>query len=513
MRLRRRVQLLLLAFFALVAADFAFDLYLVTQRDHVQADIQERLDPAQDELANLLTALVDQETGERGYIITGREDFLQPYLTGQSQLNQSLDELSHSLEDRPALSAGVERVESRVGAWRQLGADFEITAKRAGRDADASTLVSTGTSKTLFDRARAEIEDLEDAVRAELDHERSSLESLQARLTRFRVLTLLAALLLLALGGVLLRRWITAPLLELGTAVRHVVSGGLTETIPAPGPPELAQLGRDVEAMRRHLLTEVDDASRAREALAKRGMIVLTLQEELAASRPVLPSSLRMAVRFAPAEGIVAGDWHDVIISDDGKVIVALVDVSGHGAEAGIFALRTKELTCAAVRMGLDPGEAFAWVARQLGDTGEAFLTGVLIEIDGDTGRLRYANAGHPPVLVYGDHAVGALASTGPLLGPVGGAWATAESELLPGGFLAAYSDGLVEATDDTQEEFGVDRLSQALKSWQHGDVERIADACLASLGRFSAGQRRDDMTLLLVGRGPATTSSASLPA
>lgn len=69
------------------------------------------------------------------------------------------------------------------------------------------------------------------------------------------------------------------------------------------------------------------------------------------------------------------------------RAALVVVDVSGHGADAGVFALRAKDLTLAAIESGYGPGEALAWVAARLGDTDERFLTGVMVEIDDLYGR------------------------------------------------------------------------------------------------------------------------------
>jgi len=252
--------------------------------------------------------------------------------------------------------------------------------------------------------------------------------------------------------------------------------------------------------MRRRILDEVEEAQRAREALADRGMIVLTLREELAApAKPSLPPGVRMANRFAPAQGIVAGDWLDVVRLDAAHVALALVDVSGHGAGVGAFALRTKALTVAACQTH-EPGDALRWVADQLGDTGEQFLTGVVVRLDADTGVVRYASAGHPPMLLGGLTGITRLDPTGPLLGPVGGEWGTAEVDLGRGGVLVAYSDGLIEARNAAGEPFGIDRLADIVEDTQLDGPDAVADACIEAVQRHQAS-REDDLTLCVLAR------------
>lgn len=505
LRLRRRIQLLFVPFVVLLAVDLALDGYLVRERDQALAVVESRLDPGRAALADLLQALVDQETANRGYLITGQEQFLDEYEMGGTVADARLDTLAGLFRGEPSFEAAVERVRSRVTSWRQVGAEFEIAAKRAGRDEDAADLVATGTSTELFDAARNEIASLRAQVTAERVRLDERLDELRSRLTMLRILSLLLAMAFLVVGGWLLVGWIGRPLAELGRAVRAVAAGDLEGQIPSPGPPDLAELGADVEAMRRRILAEVDDASRARAALAKRGMIVLTLQEELAPGRPELPAGVTMASRHLPAEGMVAGDWFDVVPLGPDRIAVALVDVSGHGPESAVFALTTKQLTLVALRSGVGPAAALDWLAAQLRDTGEKFLTAVVLEVDAAARTVRYANAGHPPVLLRDMDGVHLLGPTGPLLGPFPATWSEREIRLPSGGSVAAYSDGVVEAVLDDGSEFGVERLAEALAAADGSDAESMAEHCTAEVVDRWSAHRHDDFTLVVVSLAAAS--------
>lgn len=500
MRLRRRVQLLLATFLSLVVLTVAVDVALLRVRAREDEQLARTLRPAQLELAALLTSLVDQETGQRGFLLTGREDFLQPYVEGKMRTAESLDQLRSLLGDHDDLLAGVQRVRSRVSAWQEIGADFEIAARREGRTDVVSALVTAGTSRDLFTRLRNEVADVSVDLAAALDEESDQLAALDDRLVLLDIGILALSAVLLAAAAVAARVWFTNPLEQLSESVQAVASGALQSTVSVQGPQEFTQLGDDVEAMRRRILDEVEDAQRAREALADRGMVVLTLREELAAPvSPLLPRGMRLANRFAPAQGIVAGDWLDVVPLGGERVALALVDVSGHGAGVGAFALRTKALTVAAAQ-NHEPGDALRWVADQLGDTGEQFLTGVVVHIDAETGGVRFASAGHPPMLLGGLTGITLLESTGPLLGPLRGAWATVDVELPRGGVLVAYSDGLIEARNAGGEPFGIERLAEIVERTQLDGPDAVADACLAAVQHHQRS-REDDLTLCVVSR------------
>jgi sigma-B regulation protein RsbU (phosphoserine phosphatase) len=500
MHLRRRVQLLFVALFIILVAGVALNAWVETERQRVSHAADDHLVPARDELNKLLTSLVDQETGQRGFLLTGDDAFLEPLTTGRRQTVASLRRLRTLLEDDPAALAGVDRVRSRTDAWQQLAADFEIDAKRSGRDQIVSALVASGTGRRLFEQVRTEIAGTATLLDARLTAHQARVDQLHDRMSVVRVANVLAALVLLAVTWRLVGRWVTLPLGRLSSAVRAAASGALRDPIPASGPPDLAELAADIDAMRRRLLAEVDDAARARAALADRGMIVVALRDDLAPTAVDLPWELSLAGRFRPAKGLVAGDWWDAVRLDDDRIALALVDVSGHGAEVATFALRTKALTMAAIR-SCEPGEALAWLADRLGQTGELFLTGVVLEVSASTGEVRYASAGHPPLLLAGLTGVTELRATGPLLGPLAGSWETADAKLDRGGVLVAYSDGLVEARNGDGELFGVDRLRQVVADRQLGGVDAVADGAMEEVQAFAAESGSDDVTLCVLGR------------
>lgn len=500
MRLRVRILLLFVALFGVVSVDFTVDGIIEHNRDRSRSVIDKELVPGRTALDELTTSLVDQETGERGFLLTGKPEFLEPYTTGKRQSQALLARLQQLFAGDNDTLAAIDRVQSRVDAWQQLAAGFEIDAKQQGREGLVTALVSSGTGKQLFDRVRAEIADTQSLLDRRVAAQQRHVRDVGRRLDLLRLVGVLLSLLVIGWTGRLVIRWVTVPLRQLGAAVRHTAAGALREPIPAPGPPDIAELGVDVDAMRRRLLAEIDDAARARAALADRGMIVVTLRDDLAPAIPDLPSGVAVAGRFRPAKGLVAGDWYDVLRVNDDRIAMALIDVSGHGAEVATFALRTKALTMAAIASH-GPGAAFAWLSNHLGDTGELFLTGVIIELSASSGEVRYASAGHPPLLLAGVTGVTELPPTGPLLGPLAGRWDTETAQLERGGVLLAYSDGLVEARNVEGKQFGIERAAALLAQHQLGGVAEVADATVAAVEQFAAEGGRDDVTLCVLGR------------
>ena len=230
----------------------------------------------------------------------------------------------------------------------------------------------------------------------------------------------------------LVRRWITLPVAEIGGAIRRVRSGSLDEPVPEVGPPEIAGLARDVDEMRVRLSEMALDAERARESIEQNATVVLTLRANQRPDVGELPAGWSVAADIRAAEGLVAGDCADVARLDEHTVAVLIVDISGHGAVAGILALRCKELLRSALSLGAEPGEALESTAGQLGSLGdETFLSALVVVIDVRDGSMRYANAGHPPALVCDrDGTTVPLPPTGPIMGPFTSTWATGRAVL-----------------------------------------------------------------------------------
>lgn len=505
LRLRRRIQLLALAFVALIGLDVLAAVQLTVVRDRTAREVDQKLAPARQEVAAALNSLISQAKGQRDYLITGAPSQLDAYLTARSATARSLDRLRTLIESEGALVRGVEAARDAVARWQAEVAEPEIAAKQSGRSADAATLVAAEDNVRRFEAATAKLDELRRGVNTQLSEAEVARDRSRALTTRVLFGSLVIALLILVVTRALIGRWITQPLDELRRSVAQVAGGDLDHQIQPVGPPELAEVAQGVENMRRRILTELDDADRARGALARRGLVVLTLRDELAASKAPLPAGWQVASRFDPAEGILAGDWWDAMALRDDRMALALVDVAGHGAATGVYALRTKQLVLAALRQGYDPGAAWSWVHDHLGDSGEQFLTGVAITLDTKTGACRWASAGHPDMLLVHPRAseVHHLEATGPIVGPIPPGWETADAQIPVGGVLIAYTDGLIEARDAQGEQFGVDRLVEVVRrAARDGGPAEIADACIAAARKHAAGTFLDDVTVVAVGRG-----------
>lgn len=173
------------------------------------------------------------------------------------------------------------------------------------------------------------------------------------------------------------------------------------------------------------------------------------IQEALQPPAATLPAGWEIAAASLPARD-VGGDVYDLIPHADGRLTVAVADVSGKGVAGALFGAMFQTAVRAGLARGDDPAGALSSAGELMFDAlGRArrFVTATVAEIDPATGRVSYADAGHGHhLLLGGDGSERPLGAGGPPLGflPHPGYQAGAE-RLAPGETLAIFSDGLVE--------------------------------------------------------------------
>jgi signal transduction histidine kinase len=218
-------------------------------------DLNQLLDRGTPLLVNaqtLVTALVNQETGIRGYALNGRTADLEPYNRGRVDEATSEANLLRLLADRPELAAQVSAIQAQAQSWRASVAEPVIRTVQAGDRERAQGLID--------DAARGRFE----GIRASLDRLQDDLTTLREQtVSRVRdggdqvVELLVTAGLVILFAGVvltvLLRYLVTGPVARLAAEVRAVAGGDYDQELTIDGPPEVALLARDVEAMRREL--------------------------------------------------------------------------------------------------------------------------------------------------------------------------------------------------------------------------------------------------------------------
>ncbi|MEU8585935.1 ATP-binding protein [Streptomyces sp. NPDC048664] len=231
----------------------------------ITAELVDRRTPALIESVRVEEALVNQETGVRGYGLTGHTDFLQPYAQGVHDQEAALRRLRPLVAGDPRARADLAEVEKRAAVWRQRIAD-PVSATPAA-DARKITLERAAEGKSSFDALRQAMDRQQTRLKAE--RVASADELRQAVTLRNWVFAVIALVIVLVAALVFegLRRGITRPLSRLGTAAREVAQGRFDRSLTGTGPADLRLLASDVESMRRRLVKELDFSEASRRLL------------------------------------------------------------------------------------------------------------------------------------------------------------------------------------------------------------------------------------------------------
>ena len=269
----------------------------------------------------------------------------------------------------------------------------------------------------------------------------------------------------------------------------------------------LSQVTRDaLETLAGHAAVAIENARLYREA-------VLNAQREqelaLAAKiqRSLMPPGEHSCACFDIAGTSdpcreIGGDFFDYFEIADGRLGVAVGDVSGKGAPAALLAAAVQGMFTVEAADPAGPAGTLGQINRGLKRRNiESKFVTLFYGVLSQDGRLTYCNGGHnPPVLIRRDGAV-RLEAGGMLLGMFD--FASYDQEALtlePGDSLVVFSDGISEAQNPEEEEYGDDRLIACLEANRGATAARMREALLASTRAFAAGaKQKDDMTVLVI--------------
>ena len=202
--------------------------------------------------------------------------------------------------------------------------------------------------------------------------------------------------------------------------------------------------------------------------------------------------------RPAGGESEIGGDYYDMFVRTDGKVVLSIADVCGQGVRAATKTSMIRYTVRGMAAAGMAPAAMASELNRVVFDTGDTsdIVTAFIALLDMKTLTLTYANAGHPPALLLRGEGLEALETTGPLLGAISGVEFQERTVALePCDLLVMYTDGVTEARRQ-RELYGEERLRRVVA--RGGTPSEVTQALLADVQGFS-GDLRDDIAVLTV--------------
>jgi sigma-B regulation protein RsbU (phosphoserine phosphatase) len=272
---------------------------------------------------------------------------------------------------------------------------------------------------------------------------------------------------------------------------------------------------RQAEAALRELNARLEEriAERTRELSAKNAL----MEEDLEMARelqmtflpgrfPTLPRGATQAASAVTFSSIlhptnsVSGDYYNVIPVSDTAVGIFICDVTGHGVRAALVSAMMRTLEEQLSHFKTDPGELFIRMNRSLrgilGHLGTSlYTTACYVIVDVASGRLTFANAGHPSPLLMREatgevEAISERNAMGPALGLFEDTrYATRELAVNAGDLLLVFTDGLFQAVNGRSETFGTTRLREAVRRHAGLPLGKLIQDVFTEVETFTDGQ------------------------
>ncbi|MBQ3841791.1 MAG: SpoIIE family protein phosphatase [Ruminiclostridium sp.] len=271
-------------------------------------------------------------------------------------------------------------------------------------------------------------------------------------------------------------------------------------------------------------INATNEAIEAKELAAEMARMEAKIEADLSVAKSIQSSALPSVFPPFPdhkgfelfasmsAAKEVGGDFYDFYMLSDSNIGFLIADVSGKSIPGAMFMMTAKTVIKSLAESGLDPAEVFTRANERLceGNDAEMFVTAWLGYLDLKTGMIRVANAGHnPPVLIRDGKAEYVILKPGLMLAGMDGIRYKEQTlQLRKGDILYLYTDGVTEAMDKDEEQYGEDRLQKLLSfgenypepSGENGIAGAVCDMVVADVTKYTAdAEQSDDITMLCI--------------
>jgi len=251
----------------------------------------------------------------------------------------------------------------------------------------------------------------------------------------------------------------------------------------------------------------------ARETVARQ---LVAINSELEMAREIqlsiLPSEtphlrgVNIEARYLPMSS-VAGDFYDFLVLDEQHVGVLIADVSGHGLPSALIASMLQTALAAQAAVADDPAKVLSGLNKALsGKFRSHYVTAAYLFLNLEAKTLNYAGAAHPPLLLWKSEPgrVDEIIENGLMLGPFpDSAYSNLSLQMDDGDRIVLVTDGIIEAKDASDQEFGLGRLREVVEAGHALPTGQFADAVLHALSLWShnaiGANQSDDITLLAI--------------
>lgn len=311
------------------------------------------------------------------------------------------------------------------------------------------------------------------------------------------------------LTAISLTRTLTGAVNDLHVGTQHVNRGDFRYRIPIAGHDQVSDLSRAFNTMTASIEQLIED-SKQRQHLEAELEIAREVQARLFPAHPPQSPGLQLLGVCRPARS-VSGDFFDYVRLNERLLAVSFGDVSGKGISAALVmatlhSIVRTQLSLLHADRPRPLQEAAALLVeranRQLceGTAPEKYSTLFFAAYDETAGRLVYANAGHLPPLLLRAGSVRPLEVTGMIVGTFPEApYAATAIDLEPGDLLVAFTDGVTEPENEREQEYGLERLQELLRSEADRPLSELIQLVMDDVVAWTGGTAlQDDMTMLV---------------
>ncbi len=249
---------------------------------------------------------------------------------------------------------------------------------------------------------------------------------------------------------------------------------------------------------------QLQEESRQRARMEQELSLARNIQTGLLPTDEPVRDTMAVASYFEAADE-VSGDYYDYFELPESKLGAIMADVSGHGASSALVMTMLKGILQATILRYESPAQVVTELnvilCRLL--PAEMFVTMVFLEFDASARTLRYANAGHNPLIWFRASKGETIEEhqPGPAVGILGSAnYKIKELEMEPDDVIVTYTDGLTEAFNAEREMFGDERLVQAVDACKGDSAEGIVKGIMERLNAFTKDYAQsDDIAIIAI--------------
>lgn len=299
-----------------------------------------------------------------------------------------------------------------------------------------------------------------------------------------------------------LKKYIDAPIEKLTDIAHKIGEGELNTEIKLEKPLEFANLAKTFNKMAKDIKNITKDRQRIESELS--------LAKEIQASSlpnvfPPFPdkSEFDIFAGMEPAKE-VGGDFYDFYLIDDDNFMFLIADVSGKGVPAALFMMTTKTLINYIAKSGLPPQKMIETINQKICENNKQgfFITMLAGIVNIKTGKINFVNCGHnPPLIKQNGGAYKYLELESNLvLGVFDKAeYSVQEMQLNKGDTIFLYTDGITEAVNESDEQYGEEKLLKTLNSIDADSIRLTLYGIKTDVKQFAHGvAHSDDMTMLM---------------